>query len=126
MSPQSSIFRITLVGLVSLALAMGIGRFAFTPLLPMMREDGLVSITDGGLLASVHFLGYWLGAVFATKIPARNGIENVDDLAGLSLLDRVGEGDEAADTILHLAVANFTTGHIYPLDGGHTAGHHFG
>ncbi len=69
MSPQSSIFRITLVGLVSLALAMGIGRFAFTPLLPMMREDGLVSITDGGLLASVHFLGYWLGAVFATKIP---------------------------------------------------------
>lgn len=69
MSPQSSIFRITLVGLVSLALAMGIGRFAFTPLLPMMREDGLVSITDGGLLASVHFLGYWLGAVFAAKIP---------------------------------------------------------
>ncbi len=69
MSLQSSIFRITLVGLVSLALAMGIGRFAFTPLLPMMREDGLVGITDGGLLASVHFLGYWLGAVFAAKIP---------------------------------------------------------
>jgi predicted MFS family arabinose efflux permease len=69
MSPQSSIFRITLVGLVSLALAMGIGRFAFTPLLPMMREDGLVSIADGGLLASVHFLGYWLGAVFAAKFP---------------------------------------------------------
>ena len=69
MSPQSSIFRITLVGLVSLALAMGIGRFAFTPLLPMMREDELVSIMDGGFLASIHFLGYWLGAVFATKIP---------------------------------------------------------
>ena len=69
MSPQSSIFRVTLVGLVSLALAMGIGRFAFTPLLPMMREDGLVSIMDGGFLASIHFLGYWLGAVFANKIP---------------------------------------------------------
>ncbi len=69
MSPQSSIFRITLVGLVSLALAMGIGRFAFTPMLPMMREDGLVGIADGGLLASVHLLGYWLGAVFVTKIP---------------------------------------------------------
>ncbi len=69
MPPPSSIFRITLVGLVSLALAMGIGRFAFTPLLPMMREDGLVSIADGGLLASVHFLGYWLGAVSAAKIP---------------------------------------------------------
>lgn len=69
MPQQPSIFRITLVGLVSLALAMGIGRFAFTPLLPMMREDGLLSITDGGWLASVHFLGYWLGAVFAAKVP---------------------------------------------------------
>lgn len=69
MSPQSSIVRITLVGLISLALAMGLGRFAFTPLLPMMRADGLVSIGDGGWLASVHFFGYWLGAVFAAKIP---------------------------------------------------------
>ena len=69
MPAQSSILRITLVGLVSLALAMGIGRFAFTPLLPMMLEDGLVSIIDGGFLASVHFFGYWLGAVLAAKIP---------------------------------------------------------
>ena len=69
MSPQSSIFRTTLIGLVALALAMGIGRFAFTPLLPMMREDGLVSIADAGFLASIHFLGYWLGAVLAAKVP---------------------------------------------------------
>ena len=69
MKPHLSNFRITLVGLVSLALAMGIGRFAFTPMLPMMREDGLVSITGGGFLASVHFFGYWLGAVSAAKIP---------------------------------------------------------
>ena len=48
---------------------MGIGRFAFTPLLPMMREDGLANITDGGVLASVHFPGYWLGAVLAAKVP---------------------------------------------------------
>jgi predicted MFS family arabinose efflux permease len=68
LSPQRSIFRITLVGLLCLALAMGVGRFAFTPLLPMMRQDGLLSIGDGGLLASIHFLGYWLGAVFAASI----------------------------------------------------------
>jgi len=68
MKPHLSNFRIALVGLVSLALAMGIGRFAFTPMLPMMREDGLLSIADSGLLASVHFLGYWLGAVIAVKV----------------------------------------------------------
>ncbi|MBL4739464.1 MAG: SDR family oxidoreductase [Sneathiella sp.] len=64
--------------------------------------------------------------IVRTPIHARNGIENVDDLAGLSLLGRIGESEEAADAILHLAAAEFTTGHIYPLDGGHTAGHHFG
>ena len=64
--------------------------------------------------------------IVRTPIHARNGIENVDDLAGLSLLDRVGEGEEAADAILHLATAKFTTGVVYPLDGGHSAGHHFG
>ena len=64
--------------------------------------------------------------IVRTPIHARNGIENVDDLAGLSLLNRVGEGEEAADAILHLATAKFTTGVVYPLDGGHSAGHHFG
>ena len=63
--------------------------------------------------------------IVRTPIHARNGIENVDDLAGLSLLGRVGEGEEAAAVILHLATAKFTTGVVYPLDGGHTAGHHF-
>ncbi len=38
--------------------------------------------------------------IVRTPIHARNGIENVDDLAGLSLLGRVGEDEEAADTIL--------------------------
>lgn len=65
----SSVFRIALIGLVSLALAVGIGRFAFTPLLPMMRADGLLSIPEGGLLASGHFLGYLLGALSAAVVP---------------------------------------------------------
>lgn len=69
MSAQPSIARIALVGLLALALAMGIGRFAFTPMLPIMRQDGLLDISGGGYLAAVHFLGYWLGAVVAARIP---------------------------------------------------------
>ncbi len=69
MPPDTTSMRIALVGLVSLALAVGIGRFAFTPLLPMMQADGLVGIAGGGLLASVHFLGYWLGAAVAARLP---------------------------------------------------------
>ena len=61
--------RIALVGFLSLAIAMGVGRFAFTPLLAMMREDGLVTVSEGGVIAAVHFLGYWLGALFAAAVP---------------------------------------------------------
>jgi NAD(P)-dependent dehydrogenase (short-subunit alcohol dehydrogenase family) len=64
--------------------------------------------------------------IIRTPIHARNGIEDVDALSGLALLDRVGEDDEAAEAIAHLAAARFTTGVVYPLDDGHTAGHHFG
>ena len=70
MSKDISPLRTALVGLIALAIAMGIGRFAFTPLLPMMRDDGLVSIGGGGLLASVHFLGYLAGALSAAGLPA--------------------------------------------------------
>ena len=68
MSLQRSNFRIALVGFGSLAIAMGVGRFAFTPVLPLMQDDGLISIAEGGVLASIHFFGYWLGAVFGVKL----------------------------------------------------------
>ncbi|HEV2610343.1 MAG TPA: YbfB/YjiJ family MFS transporter [Noviherbaspirillum sp.] len=54
-----------LAGLFALAVAMGIGRFAFTPVLPMMLDDAGLSIAGGGLLASANYLGYLIGAVSA-------------------------------------------------------------
>jgi predicted MFS family arabinose efflux permease len=66
---QNTTGRVVWVGFAALVIAMGIGRFAFTPLLPMMQADGLVDINQGGLLAAVHFLAYLLGAVFAARIP---------------------------------------------------------
>lgn len=64
-SSHPSSLRIALVGAASLALAMGIGRFVYTPLLPMMRHDGLVTVPEAGVLASAHFLGYLMGALSA-------------------------------------------------------------
>lgn len=54
---------IALAGLLALAVAMGIGRFAFTPLLPMMLHDGVVDLPHASWLATANYLGYWLGAV---------------------------------------------------------------
>src|SRR2546429_2452894 len=62
--------RVAFAGLAALAVAMGIGRFAFTPLLPMMQDDAGVSLAQGGYLASANYLGYLAGALLAMR-PAR-------------------------------------------------------
>ena len=60
---------IALAGLVALAVAMGIGRFAFTPLLPMMLHDGLLDLPGASWLASANYFGYLVGAVLCTLQP---------------------------------------------------------
>jgi len=60
-----------LAGLLALVLAQGIGRFAFTPILPMMQEDAGVSLAEGGWLAAANYLGYLIGAVWAMLQRAR-------------------------------------------------------
>ncbi|WP_298017227.1 YbfB/YjiJ family MFS transporter [uncultured Castellaniella sp.] len=57
-----------IAGLLALAVAMGIGRFAFTPVLPMMQADLGLSLSQGGWLASANYLGYLLGALLVTHM----------------------------------------------------------
>jgi predicted MFS family arabinose efflux permease len=60
--------RAALAALAALAISQGIGRFAFTPILPMMQQDAGLSIGDGGWLASANYLGYFLGALWAVRL----------------------------------------------------------
>ena len=56
-------------GAVALAVAMGIGRFAFTPLLPMMLAEGALDLHGASWLASANYLGYLTGALLCTFAP---------------------------------------------------------
>ncbi|MPW17025.1 YbfB/YjiJ family MFS transporter [Paraburkholderia sp. CNPSo 3157] len=61
-SPHSA-RRAALACMAALAVALGVGRFAFTPLLPLMLHGGALDIRHGGWLASLNYAGYFLGAI---------------------------------------------------------------
>jgi MFS family permease len=61
--------RVACIGLLGLAAAMGIGRFAFTPLLPLMQAREGVTLTQGGWLAGANYLGYLIGALVCAARP---------------------------------------------------------
>lgn len=58
---------ILLAGILSLIIGIGVARFVFTSLLPPMLEDFL-SVSFAGVLASVNYVGYLAGSIFAIFI----------------------------------------------------------
>jgi predicted MFS family arabinose efflux permease len=68
---STSVWAIALAALAALAVAMGIGRFAFTPILPMMQEDFGLSVSEGGWLATANYIGYLVGSLSAIGMRVR-------------------------------------------------------
>ncbi|ERS91886.1 YbfB/YjiJ family MFS transporter [Halomonas sp. PBN3] len=61
-------YRVLLAGLFSQLLCVGVARFAYTPLLPVMQQQTWLSDADGGWLAALNYAGYMLGALTAATI----------------------------------------------------------
>jgi hypothetical protein len=54
----------------ALAVSMGIGRFVYTPILPLMVREAGLSTSFGATLATANYAGYLLGAMAGIAVPA--------------------------------------------------------
>ena len=70
MSPAADAARLRVLadGLCSLMLTMGVARFAYTPLMPLMQREAGLGVAEAGGLAAINYAGYLSGAVLASFI----------------------------------------------------------
>ncbi len=83
MHAQTQRYKVLAAGILNLMLVLGIARFAYTPLLPLMQEQAGLGFADGGWLAAFNYGGYLLGALFASLI---NDLELKDRLYRIGLV----------------------------------------
>ena len=62
-------WHVTLRGAAALAAAMGIGRFVFTPILPLMHAQAGLTVQLGSTLATANYVGYLIGALTGIALP---------------------------------------------------------
>ncbi|WP_281549945.1 MFS transporter [Kluyvera cryocrescens] len=55
--------RTAVFGMVVLTLGMGIGRFLYTPMLPIILHEGLFTFSQLSLIASANYAGYLFGSL---------------------------------------------------------------
>lgn len=87
------LLRALFAGVIGLVVAMGVGRFAFTPLLPVMQQEAGLSKLLAGQLASWNFLGYLVGALGLTFLTWLRRFKGLYPLAlAVSCLSTAGMG----------------------------------
>jgi len=62
-------WRTTLQGATALAAAMGVGRFVYTPILPLMHAQAGLTVQQGSALATANYVGYLAGALLGIAAP---------------------------------------------------------
>ena len=94
---QLALWLIVSGGVVALAVAMGIGRFAFTPLLPLMLRDGTLDAAGGAEWAAANYIGYLIGALTAAQFAgnSRRGLQVALLGVAVTTLATAGIGGES-------------------------------
>lgn len=67
MSEAPSGTKVLVAGIAALVLALGVARFAFTPMIPFMGQQAGLTEDVAGWLAGINYLGYLLGTILVAR-----------------------------------------------------------
>ena len=68
MTSQRERIKVLSAGIFSLILVLGVARFSYTPLLPLMQQQAGLGVAEAGWLAAINYAGYLSGALIASLI----------------------------------------------------------
>jgi len=68
MTDQTARLKVLSAGIFSLLLVLGVARFSYTPLLPLMQQQAGLGVAQAGWLAAINYAGYLSGALIASQI----------------------------------------------------------
>ena len=68
MTPAVTRLKVLSAGIFSLILVLGVARFSYTPLLPLMQQQAGLGVAAAGWLAAINYAGYLSGALIASRI----------------------------------------------------------
>lgn len=61
-------FQVITAGIAAVILTVGVARFSYTPLLPLMIKQSGLSSFGGGLLATLNYFVYLIGAICVARV----------------------------------------------------------
>lgn len=114
---SSKAYKQLLLGMLSLFIVMAIGRFSYTPVLPFMQKATHLSNQDAGLLATINYLGYLIGAMIPTFLIMKSKVIDLKIYLLINIISVLLMGfthDFVTWNILRF-VAGITSGTVFVL-----------
>lgn len=109
---------LVLGGVFALFIAMSIGRFAYTPILPFMQLEKEFSTVFAGTLASANYAGYLVGAIIGSIFPIqsiRSPLLRISLITSIVLTFAMGMIDHASLWILFRFVSGVMSAFVFVL-----------
>ncbi|MCJ1661083.1 YbfB/YjiJ family MFS transporter [Staphylococcus sp. NRL 16/872] len=114
---QQNAYKQLFLGMLCLLIVMAISRFAYTPILPFMQQDTGMTNQNAGLLATLNYLGYLVGAVIPMFFIFKSKVVDLKIYLVFNIISIIGMGVSSDFTIWSIlrVIAGITSGTIFVL-----------